>query len=856
MAAFEKIKSGIPQLDAALDYIRLGDNVVWQVSCLDEFRLFMEPMVEQAIKDGRKLIYIRFAGHGPLLEEREGLKIVQIHLSHLFENFTREIHSLIEQEGKDAFYVFDCLSELQIAWATDLMMGNFFHLTCPFLFELDTVAYFPVIRGMHSYEAIDKIRETTQLFLDVHSADGLVFVQPVKVWRRQSQTMFMPHLYHPEDGTFEPAREGAWLSRYYQQLEKEEMLSADQNVDSWERFFREALSRMEAGEDMQPFCSRMSDIMLTKDERLRVLVKEYFGPEDMFRVRKRMIGTGMVGGKACGMLLARKIIEVERPDIFSHIEPHDSYYIGSDVFYSYIVDNHFWDLKLRQRSDEGYFSLADEMQRHFLDGAFHEDIRDQFRRMLDYYGQNPIIVRSSSLLEDGFGNAFAGKYESVFCANQGTDEERLSEFEAAVKTVYASTMSLAALDYRLRRGLDQHDEQMALLVQRVSGSHYPGFFMPDAAGVGYSLSPYSISAGSDEKAGMLRLVMGLGTAAVDRKQDSYPRLVMLDRPKESISVNDEQKHRYSQRKVDLINTEAGEFESRDPEPIRQHLPQYLINALLSHDRDAEAIFREQGTYRSIYYISCQGLVERGELTGALRDILSVLQQVYGNAVDVEYTINLDKDGGFLINILQCRPLTVGAERSRVLVPETAGRKVLLESAGTSMGFSRVLKPDLILYVDPVGYYNMKHNDKKDIANLLGKVNWKYRDEDKELILFTPGRICTSSPELGVPSTFADISGFSAIFEVAESRAGYRPELSYGSHIFQDLVEAGILYSAVFETGSTKTFSPELLKEHQNLITECFPEAERYADIIGLYEMKGRECELYYDMETKHLLICM
>ena len=55
MAAFEKIKSGIPEMDEAFHHIRLGDNVVWQVSDLSEFRLFMEPMVEQAIKDGRNL---------------------------------------------------------------------------------------------------------------------------------------------------------------------------------------------------------------------------------------------------------------------------------------------------------------------------------------------------------------------------------------------------------------------------------------------------------------------------------------------------------------------------------------------------------------------------------------------------------------------------------------------------------------------------------------------------------------------------------------------------------------------------------------------------------------------------------
>ena len=149
MAAYEPILSGIPAMDTALDNIRLGDNVVWEVGSLDEFRAVAVPFAEQALRDGRNLLYIRFAEHEPILPPMEGLRVVQVPLSHRFETFTVEIHNIIEKEGYDAFYVFDCLSELEAAWATDLLMGVFFHLTCPFLFILDTVAYFPVLRGSH-----------------------------------------------------------------------------------------------------------------------------------------------------------------------------------------------------------------------------------------------------------------------------------------------------------------------------------------------------------------------------------------------------------------------------------------------------------------------------------------------------------------------------------------------------------------------------------------------------------------------------------------------------------------------------------------------------------------------------------
>ncbi len=115
MAAFDRIKSGIPEFDSAIDSIRLGDNVVWRVSNLDEFKLFMEPYIRQAIEDKRNIIYLRFASHEPLLSYCPEIKTIEVPLTHRFENFTVDIHNIIEIEGRDAFYVFDCLSELQAA---------------------------------------------------------------------------------------------------------------------------------------------------------------------------------------------------------------------------------------------------------------------------------------------------------------------------------------------------------------------------------------------------------------------------------------------------------------------------------------------------------------------------------------------------------------------------------------------------------------------------------------------------------------------------------------------------------------------------------------------------------------------
>ena len=855
MAAFERVLSGIPEMDTALDNIRLGDNVVFRVSDLDEFRLFMEPYVEQAKKDKRNIIYFRFASHEPLVEDCPEVKTIEVPLSHRFETFTVEIHNHIEREGYDAFYVFDCLSELQAAWATDLMMGNFFRVTCPFLFILDTVAFFPIIRGKHSIYSINKIIDTTQLFLDVYKGRNTIYVRPEKVWNRESETMFRPHTYEPETKRFRPILDGVKLSRFYQTLSHFQRSADDQYTDSWDRFFHRAKLLYDEGVDISSQCSEMCRIMMTRDEKMREMVRGNFTPEDFFDVRDHMIGTGMIGGKACGMLLARAIIRNREPDIDEVLEPHDSFYVGSDVFYTYIVDNGFWDIRIRQRTEEEYFELADEFADRLRSGSFSEMMKDQFVRIIEYYGQDPYIVRSSSILEDGFGNAFAGKYESVFCANRGTIQERLAEFENAVKTVYASTMSLSALDYRKRRGLDKRDEQMALLVQRVSGAYYGGYYMPCAAGVGYSYSPYRFMESTDPEAGMLRLVMGLGTSAVDRTEGSYPRLVGLDKPEKTIYTNVADKHRYSQRKVEVIDSMKHELRQLPYEIIARVIPPYLDRILFEHDWEAESRLMERGQNLAVKFISCPGIVRNKTMMEQMRRMLASIQYEYRYPVDTEFTINVSDTGEYSINLLQCRPLQVLDDQAMLTLPENVPEEnILLESKGASMGLSRIVDLDTIVYVDPVAYYNLPYKEKSTVAQLIRRVNWAFRDAQKHMMLMVPGRIGTSSPELGVPVVFSDISEFDVVCEMEDRRAGYNPELSYGSHMFQDLVEAEILYTAIFANEKTIHFSPDKIREGEE-ITEAFEGGEKLKDVVSVYDISGCGYKLYNDLKKERLLVC-
>lgn len=665
------------------------------------------------------------------------------------------------------------------------------------------------------------------------------------VWNRYSDQMFLTHCYRKDTGEFTTLQGGVAMSRYYQVLQNLSAKSQDQNYDSYDRFFNMAKMEYSQGCFREETEDQIIRSTMTKDKKLEKLVKKYFRPEDYFMLRDRMIGSGAIGGKACGMLLARKIAETEIPEYAGHNEPHDSYYIGSDVFYTYIVSNGCWRLRIRQRTDEEYFSVAEELKERLLHGEFPTKIREQFLNMLEYFGQSPIIVRSSSFLEDGFGNAFAGKYESVFCVNQGSPQERLEEFEQAVRRVYASTMDYSALEYRYLRGLDKKDEQMAILVQRVSGSYYGRYFMPGAAGVGYSHSAYQWRPDMDPEAGMLRIVMGLGTKAVDRTKEDYPRLSNLDSPEATIYATTEQKHKFSQRNIDVLDCQSNGQAELSVSQLLPLLPSWYKKMVMEHDMDAERNLRQRGIYRDVWFVSCQKLLEQKEFTGLMQKILKTLERVYGNPVDIEYTVNMDESGEFVVNLLQCRPLYLGQKGEKVDLSNLSVKEVFFDIEDSSMGASGYRKVDVVVQIDPVLYYEYPYGKKYDVATAIGVINRYYRGKGKNLLLMTPGRIGTSSPELGVPVTFGDISNFSIVCEVSDNRAGYMPELSYGSHMFQDLVEAEIVYGAIWNDKRTLQYQPELLSSCPDKYQKICPD---FPELVGMIQVREAD-DLYFALDA-------
>ena len=597
-------------------------------------------------------------------------------------------------------------------------------------------------------------------------------------------------------------------------------------------------------EEKKCICNRL----MTTESHMEQLILKHFTEEDFRRVWMRKIGGGVIGGKACGLLVARKLIELSMPEYAEHVEPHNSFFIGTDVFYRYLVYNRCAELKARHRLEKEHFKETEELTKRLRGGSLPEDIREELSDRLDHYGTTPIIVRSSSIMEDGYGNAFSGKYESIFCMNQGTKEERMEELEEAIRRVYASTMNEQAIEYRRKRHLLDVDEQMALLIQQVAGQQYGDLYMPVAAGMGCSYNPYKWMEHLNPEAGMLRMVMGLGTRAVERTPGDYPRLIGLDRAQANLRTTLAERHKFSQRKVDVLDFGTKSLCTKSLEKILDLLPKWQKKMVLSRDTDAEDMLAERHIYRTIYFADCQGMVDNLEFIRMMRTLMKMLEKEYERPVDVEFAVTSPEEGIWRLNLLQCRPLQT-AKSEQVHIPDGVDHEFLFDVRRTSMRRSKEEPIDYIVWVDPQKYYEYEYAKKPDVARLISRINQHFEDTDKKLMLLVPGRIGTSSPELGVPVVYAEISQFSAICEVAYGKAGYHPDLSYGSHMFQDMVEADVYYGAINDNSKTRLYRPELLTRYPEVLKDILPgESQELADIVKIHDVSRSGATLTLDAQ--------
>jgi hypothetical protein len=838
------LSTGLPGLDQVFKGLIPGDNIVWEIDSVRDYLPFVRAYCEFAQSRGKRLVYFRFADHEPLVPEGIRAEVHHLQVTEGFEQFITEIHRVVGAAGRGAYLVFDCLSSLAADWCSDRMLGNFFMLTCPYILDLESLAYFPLYRGCHSVHATHPITETTQIFLDLYRHNDELYIHPIKVQHRYSPTMYMLHAWEGEE--FQPVTESSTISEILTSMPWAGLDSVRLRLGIWNRKFLhaeevwEAVQRgqqpPEAAEQLLPDLLRMA---ITRDDRVLDLAIKYLTLGDVLGVWKRMIGTGLIGGKSVGMLLARAILRKTDPRWCQLLEAHDSFFIGSNVFYTYLVQNGCWWLRQKQRDPATFLDGVEEARRRILMGRFPESIQKDFADMLDYFGQSPIIVRSSSLLEDNFGNAFAGKYESVFCANQGPHLKRLQDFMSAVRTIYASTMSEKALRYRAQRKILDRDEQMSLLVQRVSGTRHGTLFYPQIAGVGLSFNPYVWSPYIDPDAGMLRLVFGLGTRAVDRADDDYTRVVALNAPDRRPESDSEEVRQYSQRRVDVIDLEANQLDSQYFVDVARRSPKLPVDMFATEDRAVSEYASQRGKDVYAGVLTFDRLLTETPFVNDMRQMLQVLQGAYDYPVDTEFTANFFAKDRYKINLVQCRPLQVTGGGVTVEMPERLDEQdIVLRSHGAVIGRSRLCTIDRLIYVVPSVYGQLPIGERYSVARLIGRVMHAAGPSPKNIMLVGPGRWGTTTPSLGVPVSFAEIDNVAVLCEIVAMRDDLVPDVSLGTHFFNELVEMDILYLALFPNRKGNRWNREFFEKSPNRLAELFPELAEWSRVVRVIDVAG------------------
>ena len=547
---------------------------------------------------------------------------------------------------------------------------------------------------------------------------------------------------------------------------------------------------------------------------------------------------GKLGGKSAGLFLAKKILD-KAPEASAdlNVKVPRTWYLTSDWLQHFVHHNELEDVLNRK-----YMDIDQVRQEYphlvtvFKTSWFPSELANGLALALEALGEVPIIVRSSSLLEDRPGCAFVGKYKSLFLANRGTKEKRLAALMDAIAEVYASIFGPDPTEYRAERGLLDVHEEMGIMIQEVVGQVVGKYFLPACSGVAFSNNEFRWSARIKREDGLIRLVPGLGTRAVDRVADDYPVLIAPGQPNLRVNVTADEVLRYSPKRIDLINLETNAFETVEAAELLRHAgsayPQIRnMVSLVSHDR-IEPIIGPVPDFSSLDAVfTFEGLIRNTPFVSRIREVLDLLQSNLGMPVDIEFSYD-GKD----FYLLQSRPQSYDADAVPMAIPQDLLADKVLFSAAQFVSNGKV--PDIthIVYVDLDGYSQLPDaTAMRDVGRVVGKLN-KILPKHR-FILVGPGRWGSRGDiKLGVPVTYSDINNTSMLIEVARKSGNYLPEVSFGTHFFQDLVEASIRYLPLYPDDPTTTFNEPFFRRSHNVLEELLPEWARLADTLRVIDV--------------------
>lgn len=451
-------------------------------------------------------------------------------------------------------------------------------------------------------------------------------------------------------------------------------LTFNPEVSPWDLLFQQGIIYEEIPEpEREPIQHHLQEIKVVLIRRIISdqlpfigLARTVLNVADLQQIYQRLIGTGKIGGKAAGMILAWKILQQQDPefgpDISHSVDMPDSYYIGSEVIYEFILNNQLEDFV-----NQKYRPLAEmkaaylNIIRGFLQGQFSENVVEHLRDYLARIDRSPLVVRSSSLLEDNFSYPFSGRYESYFCTNQGTDAENLTDLLVGIRRVFASIFNPMAMMDRREHKLIDYDERMAVLLQKVDGEVYGRYHFPLISGVAYSQNFARWAPEIRRQDGLLQLVLGLGTRVREINDYSGTRLIPLSHPQFRPEKTITEIRQHAQTQIDLLDLDSNK---RVTIPITKILPDLspllpYIASLDMGDYLAPIEPNKPLPPDARLIITFDYLTRDHKFIKLVRTAVQRLENHYNAPVEIEFTLKITPNipsPDYKFTILQCRRL--------------------------------------------------------------------------------------------------------------------------------------------------------------------------------------------------------
>ncbi len=582
---------------------------------------------------------------------------------------------------------------------------------------------------------------------------------------------------------------------------------------------------------------------LTEQLELITVAKEVLDISDFLDLLDHVIlssdSYGKLGGKTSGLFLAQKILTKLQDEDRSvgTVKVPRSWYVASEEIMNFIEYNDLEEvLQQKYREIQQVRHEYPNIVKLFKSSRFPPDIVRGLSMLLDEVGENPLIVRSSSLLEDRMGSAFSGKYKSLFLANQGDKSERLRAVLDAITEVYASIFGPDPIAYRREKGLLDFHEEMAVLIQEVVGRRVGDYFFPALAGVAFSNNEFRWSPRIQREDGLLRLVPGLGTRAVDRVSDDYPILAVPGQPSLRVNTTIDETIRYSPTQIDVLNLTTNCFETMSIKDLLRSCggayPAFdKVFSVLEDDTLRRAVPVLVDPERDELVADFNGLISDTSFVRDVGNILKILEEHLGTPVDIEFAFD-----GSDFYLLQCRPQSYSAQDTPAPIPMDIAEedKVFRANRYISNGWV----PDIthIVYVDPDGYGALPERaDLVAVGQAVGKLNKVL--PKRQFILMGPGRWGSRGDiRMGVNVTYSDINNTAVLVEIARQKGSYVPDLSFGTHFFQDLVESSIRYIPLYPDDSAGVLNQRFLLRAPNLLAEMAPEYAHLESVVRVIDV--------------------